>query len=100
RTAQAVDADREVVRGMNVRCRAASERHRRRTELGREAAAVFIVDVHDRGLARAVDLIEKDSLRGEVLLEVFVKVEVLAREVREDGRGEMNAVGSLQGQRM
>ena len=85
---------------MNVRVRAAAERDDAVAELVRQPAAVFIVDVDDGGLPRAVDLIEEDPLRGEVVLEVFVKVEVVLREVREDGRGEMDAVRPLQRQRV
>ena len=93
--AQAIDGDGEIVGGPHIG--AFSERECGCAEVAREAAAaVFVVDVDDGRLPRAVDLIEEDALRGEVVIEVSVKVEVLAREVCEDSGGETDAVRALE----
>ncbi len=60
-------------------------------ELVRQTAAPIVVDVDDRRSPRVVDLIEEDPLGAIVVLEIFVEVEVVLREVREDGPGEADA---------
>src|SRR5262249_19172034 len=52
--------------------------------LGGEAAAVGVVQVHHRAAAR-LEVIEEPPLGGEVALHVEVVVEVVARQVGEDG---------------
>ena len=68
-------------------------------EIGNETATVLVVAIDD-GRARVRDLVEQDSLRGEVAVEILMKIEVVAREIREDGGRELDAVRSLQRERV
>jgi hypothetical protein len=94
---QATRGDLEAGRRADFRVPAESEHVV--SELGDETAAVLVVLVDD-GARWAGDLREEDLLGREVVLEVLVKVEVVAREVRENGRGEPHTVGPLQSQRV
>src|SRR5581483_10035295 len=76
----------------NVRLRSdvgvlASEGHRA-AELADQPAAVRVIVVDDV----AIRLREENPLRLKVVFEVLVKIEVILREVGEDGRLESHAV--------
>ena len=62
------------------------------------STASRVVQVHDR--ARAVVRGEQHGLRLEVVVHVAVEVEVVVREVREDGHGEAGRPHSPHGERV
>ncbi len=67
-----------------------------------QAAAVLVACVHDRGRARPPALVgqEQRALGGEVVVERRVKVEMVARQVREDDRREGDAGRALERESM
>ncbi len=62
---------------------------------------IRIIRVHDGDIRRArARAFEETALGGEIFLESFVVIEMVAREIREHGRGEMASPQTVHGQRV
>ena len=84
--------------GRDVRGPGDRESHRPPRDLS-ERCAARIVDVEDaRPIAR--QHLEQAPLGLKVMLHVLMKIEVIARQVREDGGGEARPVDAAERQRM
>jgi hypothetical protein len=86
-------------RGAEVRVRAGGREARDGRRLRQQTPAVRVVGVHDGGRARFAQ-VEQAPLRGEVTLHVAVKIEVIARQVREDRDVEPAALRAVERERV